>query len=173
MDLCHTSPPTLSLLRERGAGGGWSSGLTDCEEDEKARCGARKPKMFEMGPLEDPAMEERRQRAIYARRSRENRKREIAELQREVEALRDIKEQCQEMVANVNRLAQSQQCKIKQLEQSLANARQQLRARDEQLQSNQERLSRMKTHLEMITEGCEENSMVRRMILNLLAINTS
>lgn len=125
--------------------------------------------MFEMGPLDDPAMEKRRKRAIYAKRYYEMKKREVEKLQREAAALRDIMEQCQAKVAGMNHLAQSQQSKIQELERSLADARQQLRARDQQLLSTQERQRRMRTHLEMIAEGCEENNMARRMILTMLA----
>ncbi|XP_050717746.1 uncharacterized protein LOC126999324 [Eriocheir sinensis] len=191
MDPCDSRMPPFSPLQDYGTSNGLDLTVNaqhprlhappaaspwprladdeDEEDDEEVRYGATRPKMFEMGPLDDPAMEERRQRAIYAKRNREMKKREVEKLQREAAALRDIMEQCQAKVAGMNHLAQSQQSKIQELERSLADARQQLRARDQQLLSTQERQRRMRTHLEMIAEGCEENNMARRMILTMLA----
>lgn len=95
--------------------------------------------------------------------------REMAKLQHEAAALHNVREQCQAEVARMYSLLQSQQRKIQELEQSLSDTHQQLRVQEQQLESSQSKLRRMRAHLEMIAEGSEENSMSRRMILNLLA----
>lgn len=45
------------------------------EEEEEGAYGFRKVKMFEMAPFGDPQLEERRQRAIYAKKNRDMKKR--------------------------------------------------------------------------------------------------
>ena len=45
------------------------------EEEEEATYRFRKMKMFEMAPSDDPELEERRQRALYAKNNRDMKKR--------------------------------------------------------------------------------------------------
>lgn len=139
------------------------------EEEEEGAYGFRKVKMFEMAPFGDPQLEERRQRAIYAKKNRDMKKREVEKLQHEVTALRTANEQCQANLTHMHGVTQDQQRKLQQLQQWLADTRQQLRDRDEEAQNSHKKVSNLKAHLELIAESLEENGMPRRLLLSLLA----
>ncbi|KAK8388221.1 hypothetical protein O3P69_020247 [Scylla paramamosain] len=141
------------------------------EDEEEAIYGFRRVKMFEMAPSDDPKLEERRQRAIYAKKNRDMKKREVGKLQHEASALRAANEQCQANLTHMYEVVEDQQRKIEQLEQYLSDTRQQLRDRDEQILNSQKKMSHLKAHLELIADGLDENNMSRRLLLSLLAQN--
>ncbi|KAG0727180.1 hypothetical protein GWK47_035175 [Chionoecetes opilio] len=138
-------------------------------EEEDAFSRFRKVKMFEIAPSTDPVLEERRQRALYAKKNRDMKKREVAELQGEVAALRAAKDRAQEELSRVAGLAQRKQHSIEELQQSLAAARHQLRHKEEYIRNTREKMSLLKAHLELIAEGLEETNISRRLLLSLLA----
>ena len=94
----------------------------------------------------------------------------MVKLQREVAALRAANEQCQAELTRAYGMAQCHQQKTEELKQSLLDVHQQLREKDEEIQTNDENMSRVKEHLEVIAAGLDENnSMSHRMLLNLVA----
>lgn len=96
--------------------------------------------------------------------------RELARLQHEVAALRADNEQRQAELTQAYGIVQCEQLKTEELKQCLLDIHQQLREKDEEIQANQERMSRVKAHLEVIAEGLDgNNSMSRKMLLNLTA----
>ncbi|KAK8392055.1 hypothetical protein O3P69_017581 [Scylla paramamosain] len=138
------------------------------EEEEDVNYRFRKVKMFEMAPSDDPEMEERRQRALYAKRNREIKKREVAQLQREKEELHTALQRYQVERTRMVDQSLDQQRKIEELERHLLDAHQQLRDKDEYIQKSKEKMSLLKAHLELIAEGLE-NNMSRKMLVTLLA----
>ncbi|MPC54738.1 hypothetical protein E2C01_048663 [Portunus trituberculatus] len=138
------------------------------EEQEERIDGFRKVKMFEMAPSADPELEERRQRAIYAKNNRNTKKRELENLQHESSALRTANTQCQANLTRMHGVIEDQQRKIEQLEECVSDTCHQLRDKDEQIRNSQIKLSHLKAHLELIADGLDDN-MSRRLLLNLLA----
>ncbi|XP_045135006.1 uncharacterized protein LOC123518314 [Portunus trituberculatus] len=138
------------------------------EEQEERIDGFRKVKMFEMAPSADPELEERRQRAIYAKNNRNTKKRELENLQHDSSALRTANTQCQANLTRMHGVIEDQQRKIEQLEEWVSDTCHQLRDKDEQIRNSQIKLSHLKAHLELIADGLDDN-MSRRLLLNLLA----
>ncbi|XP_045126866.1 uncharacterized protein LOC123513646 [Portunus trituberculatus] len=138
------------------------------EEEDDVSYGFRKVKMFEMAPSDDPEMEERRQRALYAKRNREMKKREVVQLQKEKEELKASLQEYEAKMTSFVQLSHSQQRRIEEIQQHLSDTLEQLRDKEECLRKINERMSLLKAHLELIAEGLEE-SMSRKMLVNLLA----
>ncbi|KAK8398065.1 hypothetical protein O3P69_003761 [Scylla paramamosain] len=139
------------------------------EEREEDATYSFKKKLYEIEPSGDPQLEERRQRALYAKRNRDMKKKMQMKLQQEVSTLSTAKEQYRTDLTRLYDLTQTQQHKIEELEQCLLDSHQQLREKEEHIRRNRERMSHLKGHLDLIAEGLEENNLSRRMLLNLLS----